>query len=311
MDDAVCMSFEPSEDPDALSAHVAGAARVLIYDAGCLHYSGHGEGREDEIFGKEPVLMVAGSVAVSQLIDRLHVSRVIDGYCMCAGTVSLEFLNATGGRITVAAIHHGKRLRWSGWSGDAELADGPRLLALLSELGYDGPLDDAKRAEALRLEALAIRDAWSAAAPECVRSLVPEMFSNGSLYDAGIVAQVDALLTAEFPDTLERCRIALAWFAAGTGLCSGYPMHEEIPGKVLAKLPISVLVEALAGEPPTGAVWAGALRHIAGWRTRSKGELLQAPPAIWDTLLDVAQRGNDADKLARIERKVAEYRTEW
>ena len=30
MVDAVVMSFEPSEDPDALSAHVAGAARVLI-----------------------------------------------------------------------------------------------------------------------------------------------------------------------------------------------------------------------------------------------------------------------------------------
>jgi len=310
MDDAVRMSFEPSEDPDALSAHVADAARVLIYDAGCLHYSGLGKGREDEILGKDPVLEVSGRIALTELAAHLRVSAVSDAYCMCAGSVSMEFLSASDERLTVAGLHHGTGLRWSGWSGDAMLVDGPGLVAWLSRLGYNGPQNEVQRAEAQRVEALAFQEAWAAAVPDCVRSLVPEMFSNGLLYDAGIVAQIDALLTAEFPDSVERCRVALAWFGAGTGLCSGIPMHERLPEEVLAKLPIGVVVEALAGEPPTGAVWAGALRHIAGWKTRSKGELLQLEPAVWDTLLDIAQQGNDADKLARIERKRAEFRTE-
>ena len=130
MNDAVRMSLETSEDSMALSADVADAARVLIYDAGCLQYAEQGEDPRDEILSEDLILTVAGTVAVTAVTDVVR---------MCLGTVSMELLEASGERLTMVSLHHGTGLRWSGWSGDAELADGPGLLALLSKLGYDGP----------------------------------------------------------------------------------------------------------------------------------------------------------------------------
>ena len=73
-------------------------------------------------------------------------------------------------------------------------------------------------------------------------------------------------------------------------------------------MPLEVALAALDDEPVDSPVWAGALRHLAGWKSRADWELRRVPGDVWDTLLALGREGGDIDKRQRIERKHAEFR---
>ena len=152
-----------------------------------------------------------------------------------------------------------------------------------------------------------MRKAWSAAVPADVRELLPQMLASGGS-DASLMADLAQKLESGIPDPVTRCRTTLAWFAAGSGADSGYPAYEALPGQLLTATPRTVVLSALDDQPITGPVWAGALRHVAGWNSRPDHDIEQLPPEVWDALLAIARNRPDANTLRRIETKYEMYR---
>ncbi|MCL2316601.1 MAG: hypothetical protein FWC46_05900 [Actinomycetia bacterium] len=117
-------------DTGAFDAATSGATRAVIRMVG---------GAVNAVSTELVVLDLRVRAAVDDLRGLLAVEAVIDGYCMCSGQLAVEFLDEAGGRLAYATIHHGAHLRWSGWSGDGMLADGPALAAWLVAHGVPDP----------------------------------------------------------------------------------------------------------------------------------------------------------------------------
>ncbi|MGY4643677.1 hypothetical protein [Cellulomonas sp. URHB0016] len=292
------------DDVQRLPSTLRAARAVRVFAAGCLHYDPPGL---DRILSEEPVLVLNELQQVAVLAQLLTIESVMDGMCMCAGDATLEFLDGDGRRLAAVGLHHGRRVRWSGWSGDAELKDGSALLQWLASYGVAGPLEDKTRAAVQRDVALAQQEAWKDRVPACVRPLADEMVAAGP-QDRGVADEVSAQMRVAYPDDVQRCRALLVWFSAGTAANTGYPTYEDFPGTIVKSMPINVVLAALDGEPEGSPVWAGGLRHIAGWKSRADHEIRQVRAAVWDRLLELARAAGDADKRQRIERKHAEFR---
>lgn len=288
---------ETSQHPGALAKAVAAAQTIRVYDGGLY---------KDQPLEPVPVLTIEDEPDVTELRSLIAVREVTDGCCMCLGDSVLEFL-AGGHRLAIVGVHHMTLVRWSTWDGDARLADGRALAAWLAAHGYSDPHERAEAEDARQARAAADDDAWRSAAPASLRELVSELLATsqtGVVRDE-LVAEVETRLSAGTPGAVARCRQLLAWNGSGTGKCSGYPVHEEIPGRILTGIPISTLLGALTDEPVDGPVWIGALRHLASWRSRTDEELGQVPPAVWDAPVALADARGDSDTLNRVTAKRA------
>ncbi len=281
------------------------ARAVRVFDAGCLHYS---PAAPDHILSDEPVLVIRASEDVAQLVDLLAVGSVSDIMCMCPGDATLEFLDGTGGRLVAIGLHHGSHVRWSDWIGDAELQQPVVLLEWLASRGLGGLLDEFRRSEIRRDVALARQAAWKATVPTCVQGFADDMIT-ASRWEQNLLDAVAHAMAQTFRDDLERCRSLLAWFSAGSGACTGFSTYEGFPDLLIRDLPIDVVVAALDGEAVDGPVWAGCLRHVAGWESRADFELRRIPAPVWDQLLELGGSCSDPDKLKRIQNKYAKFRS--
>ncbi len=281
---------------------MAAAQAIRVYDGG-LH--------NDRPLNPEPVLTIENESEVTELRSLIGVRAVTDGRCMCLGDSVLEFLS-DGHRMEIVGLHHTTFVRWSAWDGDARLADGRALAVWLAKHGYSAPLERAEADDARRAQAAADTDAWRSAAPTSLRALLPALLATsqtGVVRDE-LVAEAEACLSGSTPSTVGRCRELLAWYGSGTGRCSGFPVHEGIPGRILTGVPISTLLGALTDEPVDGPVWIGALRHLASWHSRTDEELGQVSPAVWDALVALAEARGDSDTLDRVTTKRAGTRAD-
>ncbi|GAB4062120.1 hypothetical protein GCM10028777_00860 [Angustibacter speluncae] len=294
-----------SDDVDGLRRVLGEARAVRVFDAGCLHY---GPETPDQILSDEPVLVIDRAKDVAELIDLLAVTTVSDVMCMCPVDATVELVDHAGTRLAAVGLHHGSHLRWSDWIGDAELHQPMVLLEWLAARGLGALLDEARRSDLRRDIALAQQATWKAAVPDCVQGLADDMVAAGP-WETDLVALVDQAMTQTFPDDVQRSRSLLSWFSAGSGACTAVPAYEELPGRLVASIPIDVVMAALDEEPVDGPVWAGGLRHVAGWKSRADFELRQIPASVWDRLLELANSGNDPDKLKRIRTKHAKFRS--
>ena len=112
-------------DIDAFDAAVADAKQVVV------------RMMRDVLAGSPDavVLRLTDPSDLAEFRRLLAVEYVVDGYCMCAGELAVEFLDESGQRLARVSIHHDSHIRWDGWSGDGWLADGKALLAWLSTRG--------------------------------------------------------------------------------------------------------------------------------------------------------------------------------
>lgn len=250
-------------DIDALDRLLAGARRVRA-----RRMRGDTEFLLDE---RDPV-------AVSALREALRISDIPGYVCMCLGDVALDFFDVTDSPLTTVTLHHGVSLRWNGWHVDAMLADGVRSLEWLAVRGVVEPLREFRAAERRRLERERAARRWVTEIPPPLTEYT-ELFLDTSASGRELHAtQIDAArarLAMAYPDALERLTRLLTWYASGTGQGTGFPIHEDIPRRLLDlehRLDFARAVE-LADERAT----AGALRYLIDWSTRGRvGRLLAA-----------------------------------
>lgn len=70
---------------------------------------------------EEVLFVLEGSKEIQQLVDAIQVRKL--GFalrCMCCGNPTFEF-HRNGENIASVGFHHGKSLRWNGWSSDGML----------------------------------------------------------------------------------------------------------------------------------------------------------------------------------------------
>jgi hypothetical protein len=55
--------------------------------------------------------------------------------------------------------------------------------------------------------------------------------SQTGVVDSDLIELASDRMATSFPDTVQRCQGLLEWFAAGSGRCSGFPVHEVVAGQ--------------------------------------------------------------------------------
>ncbi|WP_420037728.1 hypothetical protein ACN2WE_40675 [Streptomyces sp. cg28] len=228
-------------------------------------------------------------------------------HCMCPGDVRFEVFDRSGGRLAVVVLHHGATLRWEQWESDAVLADGRLLLAWLAGHGMPGPMQQSEADRLRAQEATEEERNWLAAMPTGLEGLADQVLGlsrTGSSPSPELLAELTDRLHLMFPDPVERVLALLHWYGAGSGRCSGYPVHEGVPGQLLGRVPIADLLAALADPRAEERHDAGAVRHLVGWKTRphQKRDVARLPEPLRARLLAHARRSADSDKHGRAER---------
>jgi hypothetical protein len=250
-------------------------------------------------------------------LDRLRTAMAVEALpgfrCMCAGDVRFEFLDADDGELTPVVLHHGEGLRWDGWDSDALLTDGRPLLLWLDSHGVPGPLREFEETEHRRERDQKEAAHWRAAMPTALDDLSDRFLSlsrTGEQASPDLLNAVRERLEPAFPDPVARALALLAWCGAGSGRCSGFPLHEEVPGLLLKDVPITEIVAGLQDFRADSRHYAGAVRHLVGWKSRrkQKKDIAALPEPVRIRLLQEAQASGDHGKQARAERWLAPTR---
>ncbi|KOU22738.1 hypothetical protein ADK52_20165 [Streptomyces sp. WM6372] len=245
----------------------------------------------------------------AQLRMAMTVESLPGFHCMCLGDVRFEVFDRDGGRLAVLVLHHGATLRWGQWEGDAVLADGRLLLAWLDRHGMPGPMQQFE-ADRQRAEGAEEERNWLAAMPaglEGFANRILDLSRTGGSPSPELLAILTDRLQLTFPDPVERVLALLDWYGSGNGRCSGYPVHEGVPGELLGRVPIADLLAGLADPRAEERHDAGAVRHLVGWKTRprQKRDVAGLPEPLRARLLAHARHSGDSDKQDRAERWLA------
>ncbi|MFE5796242.1 hypothetical protein ACFQ8C_27195 [Streptomyces sp. NPDC056503] len=242
-----------------------------------------------------------------QLRTAMAVESLSGVRCVCLGDVRFEVFGQDGGRLAVVVLHHGATLRWGQWGSDAVLADGRLLLAWLDRRGMPGPMQQFKADRQRAQEGAEEERGWLAAMPAALEGTADRILGlsrTGGRPSPELLAELTDRLHLTFPDPVERVLALLGWYGSGSGRCSGYPLHESVPGELLGRVPIADLLAALADPRAEERHDAGAVRHLVGWKTRprQKRDIASLPEPLRARLLAHARRSGDPDKQGRAER---------
>ncbi|MEW2625897.1 hypothetical protein [Streptomyces sp. NPDC048106] len=249
--------------------------------------------------------------AESDQLRRAMAVESLPGFqCMCLGDVRFDVFDRDGGRLAVVVLHHGTALRWGQWESDAIVADGRLLLAWLDRHGMPGPMQQFEAARQRAEERIQEERNWLAAMPaglEGTADRLIDLSRTGCSPSPELLAELTDRLRLTFPDPVERVLALLEWYGAGCGRCSGYPVHEGVPGELLGRVPIADLIAGMADPRAEERHDAGAVRHLVGWKTRprQKRDVTRLPEPLRVRLLAHARRFGDSDKQRRAERWLA------
>ncbi|MER5384246.1 hypothetical protein ABT040_28895 [Streptomyces sp. NPDC002688] len=264
----------------------------------------------DRFLGGEVRVDLSDPAELASLRSAMSV-KALPGYvCACGGDVRFEFLDADDRTLAVVVLHHGESLRWDGWEGNALLVDGHRILHWLKDHDVPGPLrqlEEAQREEKGRRRAEAD---WRAAVPTALDDLTDRLVAlawMGTDASPELLDELKDRLRIAFPDSVSRVLALLAWFGAGTGRYSGYPVYEDVPDLLLKDTPIAEIIAGLQDPGADSRHYAGALRHLVGWKSRRKQQrdIARLPEAVRLRLLNQAHDSTDRIPLRRAERWLA------
>ncbi|MEU8949325.1 hypothetical protein [Streptomyces sp. NPDC048489] len=249
----------------------------------------------------------------AQLRRAMAVESLPGFHCMCGGDVRFELFDRDGERLSALVLHHGATLRWGQWESDAVLVDGRLLLAWLDEVGMPGPMQQFEADRRQAEESAEEKRSWLAAMPaglEEAADRILDLSRTGSGPSPELLAELTHRLLAALPDPVERVLALLGWYGSGSGRCSGYPLHESVPGELLRGVAMADLLAGLADPRAEERHDAGAVRHLVGWKTRprQKRDVAGLPEPLRDRLLAHARRSGDSDKHNRAERWLAPLR---
>ncbi|MFJ8896916.1 hypothetical protein ACIRCZ_20205 [Leifsonia sp. NPDC102414] len=134
-----------------------------------------------------------------------------------------------------------------------------------------------------------------------------DLSRTGGMPTPELLEEFTDRLQLTFPDPVERALALLNWHGSGSGRCSGCPVHEGVPGKLLGEVPIADLLAGLADPRAEERHDIGAVRHLVGWKTRprQKRDVASLPEPLRARLLAHARRSGDSDKQGRAERWLA------
>ncbi|MCD5310489.1 hypothetical protein [Kineosporia babensis] len=239
----------------------------------------------------------------SSLRTALAIEGLSDFACMCMGDVRFELMDGAGRSLGSVSLHHGTTLRYEPFETDAVLVDGPALLSWLDRHGMPGPLRYVEQHQA-RQQVWAEQEAdWVMAVPPALTGLTDQMLAasrDGVMLSGERLGNVQAKLKQTYPDVVEGVLDLLAWHAAGSGRYSGYPLHEGIPELLLREVPIAHIITALQHPQAAAPHFAGAARHLIGWKSRPQQtrDIAQLPRELSERLRSAAP----ADAQERAER---------
>ena len=95
-----------------------------------------------------------------------------------------------------------------------------------------------------------------------------------------------------------RLMAALRWFGSGTGFCSGYPIWEAVPGRLLCEYTTQEIITGISLLDP--ATVAGAVRLFVGHDFHERqAELGVLPDPMLQALKEEAEHSTDEDKKNR------------
>lgn len=246
--------------------------------------------------------LVVDGAEVAGLLEALAITELSGASCMCLGETTFHLMDADGGVLARAGLHHGTSLRWDGWDSDAMLRDGPGLVQWLDAHGMSGPAAEADASQARRAAEERTQREWVEACPQSAVPLLDGLLliSRTGSQPAGLTDRLEQALSAEFPDRTKRCAALLRWYAAGSGRRSGHPMHEKVPDDLLRTFPIDEIIEVAASSDDVD-VLLGAARHLSGWKARTPMELATVPSALAARLTELSSTHGRTDVATELE----------
>ncbi len=211
--------------------------------------------------------------------------------CMCRGDLVVELRGRFFSTGTIS-FHHGVSVRLVSWGSDARLVDGPALLRFLAERGVDDPLRAHERGLAEGRAQASAREAWIAAAPSAIRAALAHLEKDPLGLPRSLEPkELDEVLARvrgdlddpDDPDDRAVARALLAWLAVGRGPWSGYASYEELPIRLLERLPIAAVLAVATREDLDDATIAAAARFFGNHQlvTFRKSALAAVPDAFF------------------------------
>ena len=248
---------------------------------------------------------------ISQLKESLIIEPPTEWFrCACMPMLEIQ-LSQSGKEIGVISVFDELTIEFSGWSGDARVADREKLLEWFDARGITGP-HRAVSAAAAREKADAIAaERWLAGMPHDLRPLWPDILKNPLWWELTTQAvnvsakTLEPVLANEYPDVNQRIRSLFSWFGSGAGQWSGFYAWEDVPSHMLLEYSGAQLVNALQGEPLTDAETEGAVRFFVGYThgalfrpPEDRTLINQLPDELKKILLDHLAKTGDPEKLA-------------
>jgi len=223
-------------------------------------------------------------------------------HCMCVGELVIE-LRGGGSLLAELTLHHGKSIRWGGWSSDVLLKNGRSAVEWLAEHGVEQPLRNFEADESLRNVAAEARSKWQAAMPPCLSKFLPRLTNDFFPFGATAaeLREIDQALEAAYGSEEEIAIHLLDWFGHGEGPWSGYPAYEHIAEKLLLRHPSSVIVRSLNARQLTGEQVEAAARLFSSlsFFKERQADLKSIPPQLMASLASHMQTSHHADNRER------------
>lgn len=166
---------------------------------------------------------------------------------------------------------------WDRWFGIGPLLDSQGLLDWLKAHHVAFPtLEERAEMQEQRKQAHIEQTLpiWLSAMPAPLVSLL-SLEQHRDLLDVGKptdLAPLQQALEERYPDPLERARLLFHWYGSNHGTWTRFPAHELTPAKMLERMPIDVLVQAIDGIELSAEELEGAGRYFSGgYAKRSLG----------------------------------------
>jgi hypothetical protein len=226
-------------------------------------------------------------------------------HCMCAGELLIE-LRGPAGPFIELTLHHGKSIRWAGWSSDALLKNGRAAVQWLAERGVEQPLRNFEAAESQRGLAREAKRRWQEAMPPCLIQFLPRLIGYFFAFEA-TAAELQALdhaLEAAYGSEEEIVIHLLDWFGHGEGPWSGFPSYEHIAQKLLRRHSSSVIVRSLEGRQLTSEQAEAVARLFSSFSfaKERQTDLKSIPPELMARLASHMQTSDYADNRERFQK---------